>query len=277
MRRRKQVARKYRPDVEEPGPTAPAAPDGPVRLNKFLARSGVASRREADAIIAAGRVTVNGDVVTEMGIQVQPSDRVTVDGHPIGLSDLVYILLNKPTNAITTTDDERGRRTVLDLVTLPPAVAGAVFPVGRLDRATTGALLLTSDGELAHRLMHPRYGAVKVYLVTTERPPTMADVDQLRAGVLLDDGPAKADEVTLVDGAEPRLAIQLHEGRNRQVRRMMEALGHSVVALDRVGYAGMDLADLRRGKWRHLQPHEVNRLRRSVKLKSVVFEPRSSS
>ncbi len=268
MRRRKQASRRSRADAPAPPTAVPS--DAPVRLNRFLARAGAASRREADALIAAGRVTVNGAVTTEMGVRVGPGDRVTLDGRPVTAAGLVYVLLNKPGGAITTRDDERDRRTVMDLVTLPDDVAGAVFPVGRLDRETTGALLLTSDGDLAHRLMHPRYGAVKLYVVTTEERMTARQAEQLVTGVKLDDGPAVADHAQLLDASGTVLGIQLHEGRNRQVRRMIEALGHRVAALDRVGYAGLDLAGLKRGRWRHLEPHEVNALRRSVKLKPIL-------
>ena len=268
MRRRKQAGRKER---AQPATALPAT-DEPVRLNRFLARAGIASRREADAVIASGHVTVNGAVVTEMGTRVLPTDRVTVDGRPITPAGLVYVLLNKPTDTITTRDDERGRKTVMDLVRLPDG-EDAVFPVGRLDRDTTGALLLTSDGDLAHRLMHPRYGAVKLYVVHTDARVTAAQVEQLLRGIVLDDGPAKADEALLLDATGQSLALQLHEGRNRQVRRMLEALGHRVRALDRVGYAGLNLDNLRRGRWRHLESHEVNMLRRSVKLKSIVYQP----
>ncbi len=268
VRRRKQAGRKER----TPLPTALPVTDEPVRLNRFLARAGIAARREADTIIAAGRVTVNGAVVTEMGARVSAGDRVTVDGRPVTPAGLTYILLNKPTDTITTRDDERGRKTVMDLVALPDG-ADAVFPVGRLDRGTTGALLLTSDGDLAHRLMHPSYGAVKLYVIHTERRVTSAEVQTLLRGVTLDDGPARADEAMLLDPSGESIALQLHEGRNRQVRRMMEALGHSVTALDRVGYAGLTLEGLRRGRWRHLEGHEVNMLRRSVKLKSIVYQP----
>ena len=270
VRRRRQAARKERQsDVPEAAPRP--EPEGPVRLNKFLARAGVASRREADAVIANGQVTVNGAVVTEMGVKVSASDRVAVDGRPVTPSDLVYVLLNKPTDAVTTKDDDRDRRTVMDLLTLPESEKAALFPVGRLDRDTTGALLLTTDGELAHRLMHPRYGAEKVYVVQTDAPLSDDDLERLRRGVDLDDGPAAADHAAFVDGDRQRVGLRLHEGRNRQVRRMIEALGRRVEALERVGYAGLDLRGLRRGRWRRLEPHEVNALRRSVKLKPVVF------
>ena len=269
IRRRKQSARKHRQPVAEPQVSASRPDDGPMRLNRFLARSGVASRRGADALIAEGRVAVNGETVTEMGVKVMPSDRVKVDGQPVGLAGLVYVLLNKPTDTITTVSDDRGRQTVLDVVS--GVQVEGLFPVGRLDRDTTGALLLTTDGDLAHRLMHPRYGAVKLYVVTTERPVSSSEVAALRAGVELEDGPAAADHAERFADDPRRVALQLHEGRNRQVRRMVEAIGHSVTALDRIGYAGLDLDGLRRGRWRHLQPHEVNALRRSVKLKSIVF------
>ncbi|MEM1115794.1 MAG: pseudouridine synthase [Bacteroidota bacterium] len=267
VRRRRQAERKAR--ASEAAPRSEA--DGPVRLNKFLARAGVASRREADTIIEAGRVSVNGETTTEMGVKVQPSDRVEVDGQPVRPADLVYVLLNKPTDAITTVADDRGRRTVMDLVSIPEAEKAALFPVGRLDRATTGALLLTTDGELAHRLMHPRYGAVKIYLVRLDAPVSEADLDRLRSGVDLDDGPARADHVAFVGSGRKTIALQLHEGRNRQVRRMVEALGRRVEALERIEYAGLRLDGVRRGKWRRLEPHEVNTLRRSVKLKPIVF------
>ena len=276
VRRRQQAARKERANdnagADRAGGAAERpAPEGPVRLNKFLARAGVASRREADAIIAAGRVRVGGAVVTEMGVKVSPRDRVEVDGRPVGLSDLVYVLLNKPTDTITTVTDDRGRQTVMDLVSLPEEEKSALFPVGRLDRQTTGALLLTTDGEVAHRLMHPSYGAVKLYRVTLDAPISEADLETLRRGVDLDDGPARADHAAFIGAGRADIGLQLHEGRNRQVRRMVEAIGRRVVALDRVGYAGLELGGLRRGRWRRLEPHEVNRLRRSVKLKPVVF------
>ena len=270
MRRRHQAERRDRTDEALTNASRPD-PDGPVRLNKFLARAGVGSRREADAVIASGRVRVNGEVTVEMGVQVSPDDRVEVDGQPIRPTDLAYILLNKPTDTITTVTDDRGRRTVMDLVAIPDRIKSALFPVGRLDRQTTGALLLTTDGDLAHRLMHPSYGAVKLYLVTVNEPLTKPDLDKLRHGVELEDGLATADHVAFVGDDKRDVGLQLHEGRNRQVRRMMEALDRRVVALDRIGYAGLDLDGLRRGRWRRLEPHEVNALRRSVKLKPIVF------
>jgi 23S rRNA pseudouridine2605 synthase len=242
-----------------------------VRLNRFLARAGVASRREADTLIADGRVTVDGEVVTELGTRVTLGQNVVVDGKPVRPQDLVYLLVNKPTDTITTVSDERGRRTVIDLLGLGSEETQGLFPVGRLDRDTTGALLLTTDGELGHRLMHPRYGAEKVYLIETAEPVSATQFDALRQGVDLDDGPARPDAVLRVDGDPRRLALQLHEGRNRQVRRMIEAIGHEVRALERTHYAGLDLTGLRRGRWRKLEPHEINALRRLVKLKPIIF------
>ncbi len=270
-RRRKVRERKQRQDGgPSPAPSA-LKPDEPVRLNRFLARAGVASRREADALIAAGRVTVNGEVVTALGTKVTPSDDVAFDGHPVRPAAPVYVLLNKPRDTITTKDDERDRRTVMDLLDLPAHQKAALFPVGRLDRDTTGALLLTNDGDLAHRLMHPRYGVEKLYVVTTTEAVKPDQLDRLRLGVELEDGPASADHVGYVGDDRRTVALQIHEGRNRQVRRMFEVLGHEVRALDRTHYAGLDLTGLRRGRWRRLQPHEVNALRRRVKLKSIVF------
>lgn len=270
VRRRRQAERRQR-QTEAPASLPRPDPEGPVRLNKFLARAGVGSRREADAVIAAGRVRVNGEVTTEMGVQVTDGDRVEVDGQPVQPTDLVYILLNKPQDSITTVSDDRGRRTVMDLISIPNRLKSALFPVGRLDRQTTGALLLTTDGELAHRLMHPSFGAVKTYVVETDQPLTRPDLESLLKGVTLDDGPAKADHGTFVSDDRRRVGLQLHEGRNRQVRRMIEALGRRVVALDRVAYAGLTLDGLRVGRWRRLEPHEINTLRRSVKLKPIVF------
>jgi 23S rRNA pseudouridine2605 synthase len=207
-----------------------------------------------------------------MGVKVVSTQRIEVDGQPVTPAGLVYVLLNKPKDTITTASDEKGPRTVLDLVELEGTEGEALFPVGRLDRDTTGALLLTTDGDLAHRLMHPRYGAPKLYLVQTAQPVTGDQIDAIREGVTLEDGPASADQAGYVDAKDKtRVALALHEGRNRQVRRMFEALGHEVTGLDRVGYAGLDLQGLRRGRWRRLEPHEINALRRSVKLKSIVF------
>lgn len=239
-----------------------------VRINKYLARAGVASRRKADALIEQGLVRVNGQVVTSFGQRVQEQDRVEVNGKLISRVEKVYFLLNKPRDIITTTDDERGRRTVLDLVSIPDSEKEGLFPVGRLDRNTVGVLLLTNDGDLAHRLMHPRYEIDKLYVVRTKDPLSESQIQQLREGVQLEDGEAKADQVARTNPEDLNaVGIGIHEGRNRQIRRMFEALGHSVSALERVQYAGLTAKGVRRGKWRRLERHEVQRLRRMVKLK----------
>ena len=251
--------------------SAPAPdPDGPVRLNRYIAQAGITSRRKADDLIAAGKVSVNGAVVTEMGTKVDPSDHVEVEGQVINPEPFDYVLLNKPKDTITTVDDERDRAIVMDLLDDEARQRGVV-PVGRLDRDTTGALLLTNDGDLTHRLMHPSYAVEKLYLVRATTPVKPHDLDRLRTGIDLDDGPASADRADYVSDDSHEVGLALHEGRNRQIRRMMEALGYEVDKLDRVEYAGLRVDKLRRGQWRRLKPHEINRLRRSVTLKPLVF------
>ncbi|MEP0545799.1 MAG: pseudouridine synthase [Rhodothermales bacterium] len=267
-RRRKMKQRRER---EEGGASAPAPdPNEPVRLNRYISQAGITSRRKADELIAAGKVSVDGVVVTEMGTKVDPSQRVEVDGQVIQQQVFDYVLLNKPKDTITTVDDDRDRGIVMDLLD-DEARAHGVVPVGRLDRDTTGALLLTNDGDLTHRLMHPRYAVEKLYLVRASSPVKPHDLEQLRTGIELEDGLAKADRATYV-GDDPReIGLALHEGRNRQIRRMMEALGYDVHRLDRVQYAGLTVDKVRRGQWRRLTPSEVNRLRRSVGLKKLTF------
>jgi 23S rRNA pseudouridine2605 synthase len=226
-----------------------------MRLNAWLARAGVASRRKADELIKAGRVTVNGRP-GQLNTFVQASDDVRLDGRPLAKQRLAYVLLHKPTGVVTTASDPQGRPTVVDLVDHP----ARVVPVGRLDADTTGALLLTNDGALAHRLAHPRYGVDKVYVADVEGEP---DADALRAleqGVDLDDGrtaPARARRL-----ARARVELIVHEGRKHQVRRMLEAVGHPVRSLHRVRYAQLTVDDLEPGAWRELTPDEVDALRR---------------
>ena len=225
-----------------------------MRLNAYLARAGVASRRKADDLIKAGRVTVNGEP-GQLNTFVQQHDLVEVDGARVAKQRLTYLLLNKPAGTVTTASDPHGRKTVVDLVPRDPRVV----PVGRLDVDTTGALLLTNDGELAHRLAHPRYGVEKTYAVEVEGEPTDATLERLQRGVELDDGvtaPAKARRVT-----KNTLELTIHEGRNRQVRRMLEAVGHPVTRLHRSVYAGLTVEGLEPGAWRELEPSEVERLR----------------
>lgn len=240
----------------------------PMRLNKYIARAGITSRRKADGLIEEGLVKIDGTVVTELGRIWQPGEQVEVNGTLISPQPKTYVLLNKPKDTITTVDDERDRTTVLDLVDRKGTDDLGLFPVGRLDRHTTGALLLTNDGDLAHRLMHPSYEVTKLYRVRTADPVSAQQLQGLLDGVELDDGVAKADRAAYIDPSDRReLGLQLHEGRNRQIRRMLEALGHEVVALDRVQYAGLTTEGIRRGKWRELSATEVQRLRRLVKLK----------
>ena len=225
-----------------------------MRLNAWLARAGVASRRKADELIKAGRVTVNGEP-GQLNTFVQATDDVRLDGELLAKQRLAYVLLHKPAGVVTTASDPQGRRTVVDLV----EHGSRVVPVGRLDVDTTGALLLTNDGELAHRLAHPKYEVDKVYEVETWQQPTDAQLQQLRDGVELDDGPTRPADVRRIDGA--RIEITIHEGRNRQVRRMFEAIGHRVKALQRSRYGPLTLEGLEPGQWRELEPSEVERLR----------------
>lgn len=238
-----------------------------MRINKYIAHAGVCSRRDADRLVEQGRVQIDGVPVTEHGTRVEEGQTVAVDGEPIHLQPFLYVLLNKDKDTISTTDDPRGRDTVLDLVDLPEQKKQGLFPVGRLDRNTTGVLLLTNDGDLAHRLMHPRYETAKLYLVRTRRNVKPHEIDRLRRGIELKDGPARADEAAYVDPrVKNELALELHEGRNRQIRRMMETLGHNVVHLERVSYAGLTTEGLHRGAWRRLRRDEVKALHRRVGL-----------
>jgi 23S rRNA pseudouridine2605 synthase len=225
-----------------------------VRLNAYLARAGVASRRKADELIKARRVTVNG-APGQLNTFVQAGDRVEVDGRPVAKQRLAHLLLYKPAGAVTTAHDPHGRGTVVSLVPSEPRVV----PVGRLDVDTTGALLLTNDGELAHRLAHPRYGVEKVYEVEVAGEPDDAALQGLRDGVDLGDGRTAPARVRRL--APNRIELAIHEGRNRQVRRMLEAVGHPVRRLHRSAYAGLTLEGLEPGRWRELEPSEVERLR----------------
>ena len=230
-----------------------------MRLNAYLARAGVASRRGADELIKAGRVTVNG-APGELNTFVEARDSVCVDGREVGKQALRHVLLNKPRGTITTARDPKGRPTVVDLVGGPVRIV----PVGRLDRDTTGVLLLTNDGPLAHRLAHPRYEIEKTYIVDVVGEPSDGTLGTLADGVELDDGRTAPATVSRVGPS--RLELVLHEGRNRQVRRMLEAVGHPVVRLRRARYAGLGAGRLRPGEWRELTRAEVTRLRRLVGL-----------
>lgn len=240
-----------------------------LRLNKYIAHSGFCSRREADTLIAQGDVLVNGEVVTEMGHQVSSTDQVVVSGQHLRLERFTYILLHKPKNTITTTSDEKDRKTVMHLV--ENATGLRVYPVGRLDRNTTGALLMTNDGDLAHRLMHPSYEVSKTYELESHKKFNLEDLKKLVDGIELEDGLAKAYRVAPSETDPRTIYLSIHEGRNRQVRRMAEALGHEVVKLKRIDYAGLNLKMLKPGRWRFLKDKEINALRRLVKLKPLDF------
>jgi 23S rRNA pseudouridine2605 synthase len=226
----------------------------PVRLNRYLASAGVGSRRAVDELIRDARVTVNG-AVAELGTSVGDGDEVCVDGRPVSAERQTWVLLHKPTGVVTTASDPQRRRTVLDLVGSPLRL----FPVGRLDMDTTGALLLTNDGLLAHRLMHPSHEVDKVYEAEVEGRPDAAALARLRSGIELDDGPTAPAQVREL--APGRIELRIHEGRNRQVRRMCEAVGHPVVHLHRSAYAGLTVDGLAPGQWRELEPAELDRLR----------------
>lgn len=233
--------------------------DGSIRLNKYLSNAGVSSRREADDLIKAGAVSVNGKVVTEMGYRVMPSDKITYGGETLKNEKKVYLILNKPKDYLTTTDDPRERRTVMQLI--EGACRERVYPVGRLDRNTTGLLLFTNDGELATKLMHPKHGIKKVYHVLLNKNMKPADYQQLHEGVELEDGFIKPDDASFTGEGKKEIGIEIHSGKNRIVRRIFEHLGYEVVKLDRVVFAGLTKKDLPRGKWRFLNDKEIGFLK----------------
>ena len=235
-------------------------PNDPIRLNKFLANAGVCSRREADEFITAGVVSVNGVVVTELGTKIKRGDEVKFHDQAVSIERKIYVLLNKPKDTVTTSDDPQARRTVMDLV--KGACDERIYPVGRLDRNTTGVLLLTNDGDLASKLTHPKYLKKKIYHVHLDKNLTKADMEQIAAGIQLDDGEIHADAISYTDDfKKDEVGIEIHSGKNRIVRRIFESLGYKVVKLDRVFFAGLTKKGLRRGEWRYLTEPEVNFLR----------------
>ena len=235
-------------------------PNEPLRLNKFLANAGVCSRREADEFIQAGVVTVNGEVVTELGTKVLRTDEVKFHDAPVSLEKKVYVLLNKPKDYVTTSDDPQQRKTVMDLV--KGACPERIYPVGRLDRNTTGVLLLTNDGDLASKLTHPKFLKKKVYHVHLDKNVTAHDMEQIANGIMLEDGEIKADAIEYADEKDKKsVGIEIHSGKNRIVRRIFESLGYKVTKLDRVQFAGLTKKNVRRGDWRYLTEEEVDRLR----------------
>ena len=235
-------------------------PNEPLRLNKFLANAGVCSRREADEFIQAGVVTVNGEVVTELGTKVLRTDEVRFHDQPVNIEKKVYVLLNKPKDYVTTSDDPQQRKTVMDLV--KNACPERIYPVGRLDRNTTGVLLLTNDGDLASKLTHPKYLKKKIYHVFLDKACSVHDLEQIATGIQLEDGEIKADDVQYAHPTDKKqVGIEIHSGKNRIVRRIFESLGYKVLKLDRVQFAGLTKKNLKRGDWRYLTEDEVDRLR----------------
>lgn len=233
-----------------------------TRLNKYLANAGIASRREADQLIETGLVEVNGETITSMGYKVKPGDTVKFNGSAVNPERKVYYLMNKPKGFITTTDDPKARKTVMELI----ASAGKerIYPVGRLDRKTTGVLLFTNDGNLAKKLTHPSHGARKIYQVTLDKNLEKSDFHKIQEGLNLEDGPIKVDELAYVEGkSRKNIGVILHSGRNRIVRRIFEHLGYEVTQLDRVSFAGLTKKNLSRGQWRKLSPQELQFLQKS--------------
>ncbi|HNX21586.1 MAG TPA: pseudouridine synthase, partial [Bacteroidales bacterium] len=236
---------------------------GPIRLNKYISNAGVCSRREADTLIESGSVTVNGVVVTEMGSKVLPTDEVRFGDKILQREKPVYLVLNKPKDFITTTDDEKDRKHVLQLV--KGACKERVYPVGRLDKNTTGLLLFTNDGDLTKKLTHPKHEVRKVYYAELDKNLSLSDFDLIVNGLELEDGEIKVDDLAYVGATKKEIGITIHSGRNRIVRRIFEHLGYDVVKLDRVVFAGLTKKDLPRGEWRFLTSAEINILKMSVK------------
>ena len=237
-----------------------ADPNAPIRLNKYMANAGVCSRREADEHIAAGLVKVNDVVITELGTKITRADEVKFNNKVVTLESKVYVLLNKPKGFVTTTDDPENRKTVMDLVR--SACTERIYPVGRLDRGTTGVLLLTNDGDLASKLTHPKYEKRKIYQVWLDKPVAMEHMQAIADGIELEDGEIHADAISYVTEEDlSQVGIEIHSGRNRIVRRIFESLGYKVYKLDRVYFAGLTKKKLSRGKWRYLTEQEVNMLR----------------
>ena len=230
-----------------------------TRLNRYIAQAGICSRREADELIKLGKILVNNTLITEMGFKVQPGDKVYYENKLLSREQFRYVLLNKPKDFITTTDDPEERKTVMQLVA--KACPERIYPVGRLDRNTTGVLLLTNDGELSKKLTHPSHEVVKVYQIELNEPITEEDFIKIKDGFDLEDGFIKADEIATLDDSNRHLGLQLHSGRNRIVRRIFETLGYEVIKLDRVLFAGLTKRDLPRGKWRFLTDKEVIQLK----------------
>ncbi len=263
-----------KPSGKSPGRGKPTDPPQveTIRLNKYISQSGLCSRREADTLIAKGKVSVNGKPVLEVGTKVLPKDKVQVSGKTIKPERKAYVLLNKPKDFITTMTDPEGRKTVMDLI--KTASDQRIYPVGRLDRNTTGLLLFTNDGELAEKLTHPSYMIKKIYQVDLDKPLTKEHFKQIQEGLTLEDGPVKVDEIAILDKERQILGVEIHLGRNRIVRRIFEHLGYDVKRLDRVMYGPLTKKDLPRGKWRLLDEKEIVMLTRLGGSKSKAPRPR---
>lgn len=237
-----------------------AIPSDKIRINKFLAQGGTCSRREAEKFITAGAVVINGKVVTDLSYRVSPSDLVKFNGQTIRGEKKKYVLLNKPKDFITTTSDDKGRKTVMQLV--ENACSERIYPVGRLDRNTTGLLLFTNDGDLAKKLVHPKHGVRKIYHVTLDKKLAKHHFNAIESGLTLDDGPVPVDQLSYIDGSSHnQVGIELHIGRNRIVRRIFESLGYEVMHLDRVVFGNLTKKDVKRGSWKHLDKKELELLR----------------
>jgi 23S rRNA pseudouridine2605 synthase len=247
----KAPSRKKQPDT--------STQDNRIRLNKYIANAGVCSRRDADLLIQAGEIKVNGEIITELGYKVNPGDIVKYGKKVLSRQKNVYVLLNKPKDFITTMDDPDNRKTVMNLV--ENACDERIYPVGRLDRNTTGLILLTNDGELAEKLAHPSNKIKKIYQVDLNKPITQEDFEKIQNGLQLEDGEAKVDDIAIISADKTILGVEIHIGRNRIVRRIFEHLGYEVVRLDRVMYAGLTKKDLSRGHWRYLTEKEVIKLK----------------
>ncbi len=252
----------FKKDFRKPKTNKPVqkkAEDTGIRLNKFISNSGICSRREADTYIEHGSVSVNGKLVTEMGYKVQPTDEVRFDGTLISMERKRYVLLNKPKNYITTMEDDRGRKTVMEII--ENATKERIYPVGRLDRNTTGLLLFTNDGEMAKKLTHPKHNVRKLYHASLDKKLTIADLEKLRGDVVIEGRKVFIDAVSYVDGEKKtEVGIEIHSGRNRIVRKIFEHFGYHVIKLDRVVFAGLTKKNLPRGRWRELTQQEINNL-----------------
>jgi len=259
----KPVYRKLKPNADEEVKVSSKVSkpnvEGGIRLNKYISNSGVCSRREADVFIKAGSASVNGKLINEMGYKVMPGDVVKFDGSLISPEQKRYILLNKPKNYITTMDDDRGRKTVMDLVS--KATKERIYPVGRLDRNTTGLLLFTNDGEMAKKLTHPKHNVQKLYHASLDKKLGMGDMQKIADGFILDEKRVMVDEISyIINQPKSEVGVKIHSGRNRIVRRIFEHFNYSVVKLDRVIFAGLTKKDLPRGHWRHLTELEISNL-----------------